>query len=83
MSPVVINSVFVAGSTLIALVILFHPRVVKKSVTWQATVTPLASIIGSGFLILAPSLKHEFGSWGIAVMALLCIAAYLFGNAIR
>lgn len=81
-SPTVINSVLVVGATLVALVAVFHPRVVN-SVTWRATVTPLASIIGSGFLILGPILKHEFGSWGIAVMLLLCVVAYLFGDAIR
>ncbi|MEL7499726.1 MAG: hypothetical protein AAFN77_19135 [Planctomycetota bacterium] len=82
MSPAIVNSILVVGATLVALVAVFHPRVVK-SVSWRATVTPLASIIGSGFLILGPILKHEFGSWGIAVMLLLCVVAYLFGDAIR
>ena len=33
-----------------------------RSDTWRATVTPLASIIGSGFLISGPLLAKEFGS---------------------
>jgi len=43
----------------------------------------LASIIGSGFLILAPILKHDFGSWGFLVMLALCVVAYGIGGAIR
>lgn len=82
MSSEIIKSLLVIGTTLVALVVLFHPRVVS-STSWRATVTPLASIIGSGFLVLGPILKHSFGVWGIAVMLALCLAAYLFGNAIR
>lgn len=78
----VFNSGLVMVATLVALVAVFHPRLVR-SVTWRATVTPLASIIGSGFLVLGPILKHDFGTWGIAVMLLLCGTAYLFGGAIR
>ncbi|MCB1420480.1 MAG: hypothetical protein KDJ74_16340 [Notoacmeibacter sp.] len=58
------------------------PRV-WKSTLWRATVTPLASIIGSGFLILGPILDHAYGKWAPAVMAGLCLAAWLFGWAIR
>lgn len=78
----IINSSLVVVGTLLCLATVFHPRVVKSQ-TWRATVTPLASIIGSGFLVLGPILKHSFGVYGIGVMALLCIAAYLFGEAIR
>jgi len=81
-NPSVLSSTFVLTTTLIALIAVFHPRVVQ-SVTWRATVTPLASIIGSGFLVLGPLLKHSFGEWGIVVMGLLCVVAYLFGGAIR
>ena len=76
------NSFLVIGATAVALLILFHPRILQSK-TWRATVTPLASIIGSGFLILAPILKHSFGVWGIVVMFGLCLAAYLLGGAIR
>ncbi len=50
---------------------------------WQATVTPLASIIGSGFLIIAPLLGHLVGSYAHLAMTLLVLAAYLIGSAIR
>ncbi|QIE54099.1 hypothetical protein G5B40_00750 [Pikeienuella piscinae] len=54
-----------------------------RSELWRATVTPLASIIGSGFLVLGPILAHAFGMWATTAMAALCIAAWGFGAAIR
>ncbi|MBT0670316.1 hypothetical protein HT136_18270 [Novosphingobium profundi] len=62
--------------------LLVWPRLVRARL-WRASITPLASIIGSGFLILGPILTDSFGTWGIAAMALLCLAGYLFGAAIR
>ena len=50
---------------------------------WRATVTPLASIIGSGFLICGPLLAREFGSGAIGAMALLLLLAYATGAVIR
>jgi len=61
---------------------LFHPRLAATP-AWRATVTPLASIIGSGFLVLAPILVREFGAAAVLVMAGLCALAYLIGMAIR
>jgi hypothetical protein len=60
----------------------FHPRI-RKAKAWTATVTPLASIIGSGFLVLAPILDRSFGAAAGPMMLLLCAVAYLFGWAIR
>lgn len=77
-----INSVLVIAAASAAMVVVFHPRLVQ-STAWRATVTPLASIIGSGFLVLGPILKHSFGVWAIAVMFGLCVVAWLFGHAIR
>ncbi|MGZ9811240.1 hypothetical protein ACXN5S_12330 [Pseudoroseicyclus sp. H15] len=62
--------------------ILLWPRVFRAPL-WRATVTPLASIIGSGFLILGPVLNAEYGAWAPAVMAALCVVAWAFGSAIR
>jgi len=45
--------------------------------------TPLASIIGSGFLVLGPILDAAYGKYAPLVMALLCVGAYLYGAAIR
>lgn len=65
-----------------SLLILFHPRVLQ-SPYWRATVTPLASIIGSGFLVLGPLLVNQFGGNAIWVMGGLCLTAWLIGSAIR
>jgi hypothetical protein len=62
--------------------LVFHPRV-SQARLWRATMTPLASIIGSGFLVLGPILDASYGLYAPVVMALLCIGAYLFGSAVR
>ncbi len=62
--------------------LLWLPRL-HGSVTWRAMITPLASIIGSGFLVLGPILDSEYGMYAPLVMGCLCVGAYLFGSAIR
>lgn len=54
-----------------------------RSETWAATVTPLASIIGSGFLISGPLLAREFGGAAFWAMAALLALAYAVGAVIR
>lgn len=54
-----------------------------RSEGWRATVTPLASIIGSGFLICGPLLAREFGSAALGAMAVLLAIAYAAGAVIR
>lgn len=54
-----------------------------RSDGWRATVTPLASIIGSGFLICGPLLAREFGSAALGAMAVLLAIAYAAGAVIR
>ncbi|RZF60673.1 hypothetical protein EWE75_21770 [Sphingomonas populi] len=54
-----------------------------RSETWAATVTPLASIIGSGFLISGPLLAREFGGAAFWAMAALLLLAYAVGGVIR
>jgi hypothetical protein len=54
-----------------------------RSATWAAVVTPLASIIGSGFLICGPILAHEFGGAAALGMALLLALAYALGEVLR
>ena len=51
--------------------------------SWAAVVPPLASIIGSGFLVSAPLLGRHFGSYAIFAMGLLLAAAWGFGAAVR
>lgn len=64
------------------LVLFFRPRMLRSQL-WQATVTPLASIIGSGFLVAGPILAHTAGHWAALAMLALCAIGYLFGAAIR
>lgn len=61
---------------------LLSPKL-RRSVLWKAAVTPLASIIGSGFLILGPILSANYGASAPLVMAALCLLAYAFGAALR
>ncbi len=60
----------------------FNPRLLRAR-AWQATVTPLASIIGSGFLVAGPILSHAAGRFAWLAMLGLCAAGYLFGAAVR
>lgn len=55
----------------------------RSNTAWSATVTPLASIIGSGFLVSVPLLASAIGIWSIAAVAGLTVLAYLIGGAIR
>ncbi|RMG18866.1 MAG: hypothetical protein D6731_01035 [Planctomycetota bacterium] len=50
---------------------------------WRATVTPLASIIGSGFLVVVPLLGHTVGGFAFFAMALVVALAYAIGAAVR
>lgn len=54
-----------------------------RSRAWAAAVPPLASIIGSGFLISVPLLARLMGSWAVLGMVLLLAAALAFGGAVR
>jgi hypothetical protein len=58
-------------------------RRVRSSEGWRATVTPLASIIGSGFLVLAPLLSATVGSWAPIAMTGIVVFAYAIGATIR
>lgn len=67
---------------LIAVGVLFFPQI-RNNVAWRATVTPLASIIGSGFLVVAPILGHLLGVRAVLGMLLIVILAYAVGAVIR
>ncbi|TPG15221.1 hypothetical protein EAH87_15940 [Sphingomonas koreensis] len=69
-------------SALIVAAALTFPKF-ARSERWKATVTPLASIIGSGFLICGPILAREFGKAAILAEVLLLAIAYLVGWVIR
>ncbi len=82
MTQELLSTIIVLLFLVAAALALFHPKLANTA-TWRATVTPLASIIGSGFLVLAPLLVREFGVGAVLVMAGLCVLAYLVGSAIR
>ena len=63
-------------------VLAFHPRL-RASSSWSATVTPLASIMGSGFLVSAPLLVVLAGAYAPLAMFVLLVIAYGLGAVIR
>jgi hypothetical protein len=48
-----------------------------------AMVTPLASIFGSGFLVIVPILAGAVGRYSVLVVAVVCALAYAVGSVIR
>lgn len=62
--------------------LLFY-RPLAASSAWRATVTPLASIMGSGFLVCAPLLYAHVGNAAFWAMAGLLVLAYGVGSVIR
>lgn len=74
--------VAIFAGVLVTAIILLSPRLSRLPL-WRAVITPLASIIGSGFLILGPLLDDAYGYLAPAVMAALCLAAFAFGWTVR
>ncbi|OCW58646.1 hypothetical protein AWJ14_05265 [Hoeflea olei] len=74
--------ILILASALAVAAVLFSPRV-RGVKTWKAMSTPLASIIGSGFLVLGPLLSLSYGKYAPLAMVALCAGAYLYGAAIR
>ena len=67
---------------LIMVFILTRPRFLKSD-TWQATLTPLSSIIGSGFLVIAPLLASVVGILSPLAVLAIVLLAYAIGSVIR
>ncbi|MBL0127261.1 MAG: hypothetical protein IPP83_07325 [Flavobacteriales bacterium] len=76
------NAIIVAVALSIAGYLAFAPRL-RRSARWRATVTPLASIMGSGFLVSAPLLAGAVGYFAVFCMAALLVLAYAAGGAVR
>ncbi|MCB1895621.1 MAG: hypothetical protein H6945_16540 [Zoogloeaceae bacterium] len=76
-------SILIPLATIVVASYLAFSRRLAGSAEWQATVTPLASIMGSGFLISAPLLGGLVGELAIACMAVLLLLAYGVGAVIR
>ena len=49
----------------------------------HARATPLASIFGSGFLVIVPILNAAVGPYSLVAMAGVCALAYAMGSVIR
>jgi hypothetical protein len=77
-----INSIIIIVAVVLACYLTFSKRLAASS-NWKATVTPLASIMGSGFLVSAPLLGGIVGNLALICMALLLVLAYAVGAAIR
>ncbi len=76
------ENTFILAAVALSAALLVWPRL-SHSMGWRAMITPLASIIGSGFLVLGPILNASYGKYAPLVMLGLCGVAYLFGHAIR
>lgn len=77
----VVNIILLVAVIMAAL--FFSSPKVANNHYWRAMITPLASIIGSGFLVIGPILLGGFGAFATAAMAALCLVAYAFGHVIR
>ncbi len=77
-----ITTVVLVVASLACAVLFLNPKLLR-SPRWGATVTPLASIIGSGFLVVGPILAATTGTLAWFAMLALCAIGYLFGSAIR
>lgn len=78
----VFNMLFGAVGAL-GLLAVFYTSRLRRSQLWTITVTPLASIIGSGFLVAAPLMYANFGSWALLAMILINVFALAVGQVIR
>ena len=75
-------NIILVGIAAIVLLFMYHPRM-TGSRSWQATLTPLSSIIGSGFLIIAPLLASVVGVYSPVAIAVIVVLAYAIGSVIR
>ena len=77
-----LNAIIVATALAVAGYLTLSKRLAGSS-DWKATVTPLASIMGSGFLVSAPLLAGAVGNLAVVCMVVLLVLAYAIGAAIR
>lgn len=77
-----LDVIIVAIAILLTSYLTFSKRLAASS-NWKATVTPLASIMGSGFLVSAPLLAGVVGNLALVCMSMLLLVAFLVGAAIR
>lgn len=80
-SSMILNTVLILVA-LFALYYLRRPKL-QNSESWQATLTPLSSIIGSGFLIMSPLLASVVGGLSPIAVIGIVLLAYAIGSVIR
>jgi hypothetical protein len=76
-----LNTIILALALLCGAILL--SRRIRDNVAWRATVTPLASIIGSGFLVVVPLLGNAVGGYAPIAMMGVVVLAFAIGAAIR
>ncbi len=77
-----LSAIVIVVATSLAGYLAFSKRVSQSS-NWKATATPLASIMGSGFLVSAPLLAGIVGVNALPCMIGLLVLAFGVGSAIR
>ncbi len=82
MLPSMLLTIVLIATALLVAGFLLAPRV-RNNRDWQATVTPLASIIGSGFLVIVPLLGNSVGGYAPLAITGIVGLAYWIGAAIR
>ena len=80
-SSMILNTGLILAA-LFAMYFLRRPKL-QNSESWQATLTPLSSIIGSGFLIMSPLLASVVGGFSIYAVIGIVLLAYAIGSVIR
>ncbi|WP_455235356.1 hypothetical protein [Thiogranum longum] len=75
-------NIILVGIAASVLLFMYRPRM-TGSRSWQATLTPLSSIIGSGFLIIAPLLASVVGVYSPVAITVIVVLAYAIGSVIR
>ena len=81
-APSMIFNAALLLAALFAIYFLRRPKL-QNSESWQATLTPLSSIIGSGFLIMSPLLASVVGGLSPVAVIGIVVLAYAIGSVIR
>jgi len=72
----VLLSAIYSSVFILFLILLFSKKILRNEL-WRATIIPLASIIGSGFLIAAPLLNNLSGDKAPYLMFGLCALSFM------
>ncbi|TFH36358.1 MAG: hypothetical protein E4G99_05120 [Anaerolineales bacterium] len=74
---------YISGGLSILMLFVFYGTRLRYSRLWTIVVTPLASIIGSGFLVVAPLLYQNFGRYHSYAIVLINLFALGIGWILR